>query len=102
MLNDEIHKRWLDGQSIHDISKQTGLGKWAIYKRLQRLQKLQEPQQVQKPDNLSEMPPIPEQEPKTDWTKAFAVFGAIITIVLGVLAYRKLQAPKYEYIENTY
>ena len=47
---EELYQQWLDGKSIHDLNQETGIGKWALYKRFQR-HDVQSPADVQFDEN---------------------------------------------------
>ncbi|MDH5463955.1 MAG: hypothetical protein OEW49_06565 [Nitrosopumilus sp.] len=86
---EELQQRRDSGQSIDEISQETGLSNWAIYKRFQRL----------KSEIQEESDELPETtanenialEPKTNWTEVTLAFGAMATVVAGILLYRKLK-----------
>ncbi|MDH5463115.1 MAG: LPXTG cell wall anchor domain-containing protein [Nitrosopumilus sp.] len=86
---EELQQRLDSGQSIGEISKETGLSNWTLYKRFQRL----------KPDTQNysdkELPRIATGQnattrPKTSLAEMILVFGALATII-GIFLYKRRQ-----------
>jgi len=93
---EELYNRYLSGEKVKDISIQTGLSKWTIYKRFQRLRKIQQQMQVNAQNEDAEETEDTEhtslqlQPENTDWEEdVTAALLSFVMIFLGVFLYRK-------------
>lgn len=42
---EDLYEKYISGHEINEISQETGISKWALYKRFQRMQNSESPQE---------------------------------------------------------
>jgi len=94
----DLHEKYVSGYSINEISQETGISVWALYKRFQRMKNSEPPQ-----ENNSEDDTIQENivsNTKKFQTKTDKLPDAILAILFlasifaGFFLYRKYYSEK--------
>ena len=96
LSTEELYHRYLSGEKVKDISIKTGLSKWTIYKRFQRLRKTRQQMITQagtQNDDAKEMESTEQtilESENSDWEEnILAGILSFMTVFLGIFLYRK-------------
>jgi hypothetical protein len=90
---EELYQQYLNGKSIEQLSKETGMSKWALYKAFQRLKISQEEvQAIEEKDNVVSTPQQPNRVKQ--FLEALAVIGSILTIYFLYMEFKKRKYDK--------
>lgn len=94
----DLYEKQVSGHTIDEISAETGIGKWALYKRFQRLKDLESTQENNSKDDTIDENIISSTDESqigkskgSDRTYAVLVFA---TILVTFLLYRKYNSNK--------
>ena len=95
---EDLYEKYLLGHTIDEISKETGINRWALYKRFQRMQKAELSQGNNFEDNVTQknIISIPEElQTKTSkWSDVMFAVMILTTIITGFFLYRKYYSEK--------
>ncbi len=95
---EDLHEKYLSGYTLDEISQNTGIGKWALYKRFQRMKKIESSQGNDFEDDVNQenIISIPDksQTKTSKWTCAVCSLLILATVVMGFFLYRKYHTVK--------
>ena len=99
LSTEELYQQYLNGKSIEELSNETGKGKWALYKRFERLRSRQEESEdAVLYHNVEEI--YPEVPNKSDGRGILIAFAIIAIILLGYWIYEKFHNRIKPYTDN--
>ena len=89
----DLHDKYVSEHKINEISKETGISIWALYKRFQRMQNSESPQENNSEDDVIQENIIAnsnESQTRTNrWSDAISAVLVLVTILGGFFLYRK-------------
>ena len=85
---EELTKQHLGGKSINQLSQETGMSKWALYKAFQRLKLSQK--EVESPEKKDDAKATPRQPNRVkQFLEALAIIGSMLTIYFLYMEFKK-------------
>ena len=94
----DLHEKYVSGHTIDEISTETGIGTWALYKRFQRMQKAESTQEDDLEDNTIQENIISNtnksQIGKNKWSDRMSAVLVLAAILVAFFLYRKYNSNK--------
>jgi len=95
---EDLYEKYVSGHKINEISKETGISRWALHKRFQRMQNSESTQENNSEDNAipEDVIPIADklQNRANKWSDAMPALLIFAIVIAGFFLYRKYYSEK--------